>query len=171
MFRLSVRHLLLLFALFAIACMVLRSANSNWCTALSGFTLLVFMAAAVVALVDRGSRQAFAIGFVVCASIYATLFAMAPKNRELDPYEGKFPTTRLMQPLFVTITTARWLYADTGEEIQKYDPSDPSFVGLSVIHSESPSRENFMSVAHLLWTLLFGYVGGHFGRFVYLRRK
>jgi hypothetical protein len=34
-----------------------------------------------------------------------------------------------------------------------------------------PDHEHFMALGHCLWALLLGYAGGHFARWVYLRRR
>jgi hypothetical protein len=36
---------------------------------------------------------------------------------------------------------------------------------------EIPPRNNFMLIGHIWWAILFGYVGGHVARFLYVRRN
>lgn len=177
--QISLRELLLLVAFFAIGCAALKTAGNVWWTVLSAFTLLVFMGFATVAAVDRGPRQSFALGFVICTAIYGVLLgsqpavgAVAPSNRELDPYTGKMPTTKLLLPVFQAMMSVKWVDSKTGEEIPNYDPSQASVVssGSFVSYSEAPHRQDFMAIGHLLWCVLFGYAGGHVARVVYLRR-
>jgi hypothetical protein len=39
----------------------------------------------------------------------------------------------------------------------------------AALYEIRPRRENFMAIGHFWWALLFGYIGGRFGRVVYLR--
>jgi hypothetical protein len=182
----SLRELLLLVAFCAVGCAALKTAGNLWWTVLSAFTLLVVMGFALVAAIDRGPRQAFAQGFVIWVLIYSVLFFAQPSDasnlpisRELDPYTGRLPTTRLMLPLFKAMVTGRYVDLVTGQEVPNYDPNRPAAGGTSgfgggglngVSYEESPTREDFLSIGHLLWTLLLGYVGGHIARVIYLRR-
>lgn len=65
MFRISLRGLLLLTAVLAFACGALAWSSRGWLGATLIFVALAFIAAAIVAILDRGPRQAFAIGYVV----------------------------------------------------------------------------------------------------------
>jgi hypothetical protein len=175
-FRFSVRELLLLFAVAAVGCAALRYANQWWLFAASAGTFLAMMAGLVVALIDRGPRQAFAIGFVVWAAVYAAIVlsktvegANYPRrNVEFDPYSGALATTQLLRPLFESIVETEWIDPATGQIIAGYNPNQPA--GRIAYMRESPSRENFMQIAHCLWTLAAGYAGGKLGRWVYARR-
>lgn len=209
-FRFSLRHFLLLVAALAIALAALKFANEWWIVVLSGGMILLVMAMLVVALVDRGPRQAFAIGFVACAAIYAGLVLSGrettgvsgmtrTQNRELDPYDGRLPTTRLMRGVFEMTSQNLYQNVDTGERLlHSQMPGDyemdrsPQFGGggFSVdvaieagesaaaagglprfrLLGEFPQRAHFFQIAHLLWGLLLGYAGGQFARFVYARR-
>lgn len=68
--RVSLRMLLLLMALFAIGCSAMTHANEAWLLAVTTTSLLIFMAAGVMAVIDRGGRQAFAIGFLLCGGLH-----------------------------------------------------------------------------------------------------
>ncbi len=174
----SLRELFLLVAFVAVACAALKFAGSVWWAVLSAFAGLVFLAAAVTALLERGPRQAFAIGFIVCAGVYYGLVASASgqgpnnnSNPELDPYSGRMPTTTLLKPLLEAVVVNKWVDA-TGKEIPNFNPSAGGGFGAGpgAIVILMPTRQDFMRIGHCLWTLLLGYLGGHFGRFVYLRR-
>lgn len=179
--RISLRELLLLLGLCAVGCAALKYAGDGWWTILSTGALLLFLAAAVTAAVDRGRPQAVATGFVLAATIYALLLYAAPRDgseqsRELDPYNGKLPTTRLLKPLFEAIVSRTWIDGNTGQEISNYDgsPSAGGFfggMGPAVHLRESPPRESFMAIGHLLWTLLLGYFGARLADYLYLRRQ
>jgi len=190
LFRFSLRELLLAVTFIAVGCAALKFAGDAWMIAISSFTLLLFMAAVVIVLVGRGPRQAQAIGFVACALIYGVILTFVPKlsnpgmfgggnpgsqHPEFDPYEGNLPTTKLLFPLFQTIVTNSYIDGTTGKEIPDYNPATDSaaFAARGMFppfHNESPMRGDFMTIGHLLWTLLLGLAGGRFAHFVYCRR-
>jgi hypothetical protein len=189
---LSLRELLLFVALVAFAIVSLKFANDWIWTGLSMAAMLVFMAALVEAFIDRGARQAFAIGFVLCAGLYAAavMASVAWNGREFDPYAGSLPTTKLMRWPFERMVLIEYLLVDanlqynkskrfsTPQEALAYRAtlglppgSMGSGFGGGVGSSESPRREDFLGVAHVWWGLLLGYCGGRFAKFVYVRRE
>ena len=171
-FRFSLRELLLLLAFFAIGCAALRYAGELWLIGLSSCVLLLFMVAAVLAAVDRGHRQAQAIGFALCMAIYGILFWSAPlttnveQSLELDPYSGRLPTSKAMAPLFGVIVKTTYYDMMTGKEIAPPTPG----IGFGGYTREIPDRGQFMATAHLLWTLLLGYLGSRVALWAYAHR-
>lgn len=148
--------------------------------------IIVCIAFAVIAIVDSGRRQAFATGFVAAIVVYTAVFFLTPGN-ELDPYEGKLPTTMLLRPLFEATTKQTWTDLVTGEELPDYVPTpaisaarggtitEPGTGGIPVVRSvglsESPNRAQFMSIGHIFWAALFGYLVGKFALHVFGRRN
>ncbi len=188
--RISLQELLILVAFIALGCAALKYANDVWCTVLAASVLLLVMAAAIAALVDRGRRQAMAIGFTVCAAIYGVAFWSAPLNnglqsRELDPYTGRLPTTGLLKPLYESMVRRTWYDFHTGQELPNFDPQKPqttpgagggpyfaSNIGSPNIGSqEFPDRGQFMTVGHWLWVMLVSYCGARFAEWLYRRRQ
>jgi len=155
------------------------------------------LAAVITALVGRGELRAAAIGFAVCVLAYAILFRAAPtdtntgRSQELDPYSGSLPTTRLLLPVFRSMVKGAYFDYQTGKELPDFDPKNPAsatvvgggmgggfgggmgggFGGSSVFFRESPQRENFMAVGHILWALALGYLGGRFAVWVDRRSR
>lgn len=185
--RISLQELLILVAFIALGCAALKYANDVWCTILAASVLLLVMAAAVAALVDRGRRQAMAIGFTVCAAIYGVAFWAAPlentgmQSRELDPYTGRLPTTTLLKPIFEGTVRRTWYDFQTGQELPNYDPQKPQtalgagggpyFFASNIGSREFPDRGKFMTVGHWLWVLLVSYCGARFAEWLFLRRQ
>jgi len=181
LFRLSLRELLAIVVFFGVACIALKFANEVWLSVIAFATLLIFLAAVITAIIDRGNRQAFAIGVVICCSVYGAMVMLSRSDsryREFDPYDGNLPTTKVLLPLFKAIVWNRPTQ-DTGGMVS----AGMSSAGVSsmmmmgngfgtnlVAPQEVPDRYTFMTIAHLLWALLLGAVGGHFARFVYSRR-
>jgi hypothetical protein len=179
----SLRELLILFVAFAIGFTTLTYANSWWLGAVSGVTLLAFIGAVIVALVDRGPRQAFAIGFGVGIACYIPLFLL---GRETDPFTGRLPTSQLLQPMFLAVREQSYTNVRTREIIKESQiPQDALVEGQGGFPtydritgslpyfrraSSIPALEHFMPIGHCLWALLIGYLGGHFARWAYVRR-
>jgi predicted PurR-regulated permease PerM len=185
LFKLSLRELLLVVGAFATGCAALKFANNPWWYVLSALALSGILSAAVIAAVDRGRPQAFALGFVICAATYGLFLVLADKggqlSRELDPYEGRLPTTRLLRPLFELIVDRTWYESQTGKPLPGYQPAGAeaspiygstavSAAGPIPYAEERPTRNEFMRLGHLLWGLLLGYLGGRLGAVIYTRR-
>ena len=93
MFRVSLRHLFVLVTFIALAIVSLKYASPIWEATVLGLALIVFFVALIVALVDRGPRQAFAIGMAAVMFGYAGLkFAETPPT----PLHLGIPTSALL---------------------------------------------------------------------------
>jgi hypothetical protein len=140
--------------------------------------MAVFMAGAIVAIIERGPRQAFAIGMVLTMVIYAILVrngvsAERGINRELNPEDGRLPTTRISSYFYRPVVTFQWFDATRNTVLPNYYPNNPPTGlrdGVFRTTNKSPSSEHFMQISHGWWALLLGYVGGRFAQFVYIRR-
>jgi len=180
MFRVSLRMLLIFVAIMALAIVSLRYASVGWQMLVWTLTLVAFVAEAIVAVVDRGPRQAFAIGFTIALLVYGIVLMLAAPldaplshNPEFNPAVGRLLTTRLLHPLYAAVADVRWYNLQSGLLV----PNDNS--GLSggesgsanITLSEWPDRGVFASIGHLWWAFLFGCCGGWFARRVYLRRN
>ncbi len=141
--------------------------------------IVVTMCLAIVAFVGRYTTQAFAIGFLIPVITYGVAVLAVGKS-ELDPYEGKLPTSRLLLPIFQAMAKQTWTNAWTGEVVPDYDPAtDPNragaggggFGGSPVALSESPDRPTFMSLGHILFAMMFGYTGAKFAVIVYRKQR
>jgi hypothetical protein len=188
MWRLSLRELLALVALVALAIVSLKYASSAWQIGLTSIVLIVFVGAAILAFVDRKSSQAFAIGMVLTMTIYASLIAWGrlsssnSSNREYTT-SGRLPTTRILRMLHEGFARQYWVDPQTGDEIPGFAPNQdaPSVerrrassrqtpATIAARRAEAPSTDAFLRIGHCWWSLLLGYAGGRFARFVYLRR-
>jgi hypothetical protein len=177
LFRLSLRELLLLIAMVALAIASMKYASTGWRTCVYTITMAIFMWAAVVAVIDRGPRQAFAIGMVILMVIYGVLLISAPRrsagnNIELDLERGRLPTSRAVKYLFPPTETVEWVNRRNGQVLPNYDPTNPP-PGIQTFTQtrRAPDPATLMAVAHCWWALLLGYIGGRFARVVYLRRS
>jgi predicted PurR-regulated permease PerM len=172
MVRMSIRQLLLFVAIIAIAIVSLNFANELWMTSIIGATMLVVVGAAIVGVVDRGPRQAYAAGFAITAVLYL-LFLGALFGREFEQLYGKLPTTWSLTRLHKAIN--RNVYFDNiGRVIPNYVPADNSagygVGGFAIQTREIPQSGHFMPIGHCWWAILLGCIGGLFARFIYARR-
>jgi hypothetical protein len=193
----SLRQLMMLVAAVAVAIVSLKYASDAWLAIVAAVAMLAFFAAVIVAAVDRGPRQAFAIGFALTVAVYALVVMNGEKefpngrsrNIEFDQWDGKLPTTRLLRYMHIAVDHGGYYDRATGQEIPDYDPAtDPNRntagggfgggglggggfgAGPRVAFRELPPRESFMPVGHLWLGLLLGYLGGLFAVYVYSRR-
>jgi len=190
MFRMSLRELLIGVALLAIAIVSLKYASDTGLVIVAAITMLVFFVALIVAVVDRGTRQAFAIGFALIMAAYGLVLMtgqrisgfsgnITSKNIEFDQWEGRLPTTRLLRYVHASIDKSQYVDAKTGKEIAHFSPpwavtpqtrAGGTFGGKTFSFIEIPSRDVFMPIGHCWWALILGYAGSHFAKYVYWRR-
>ncbi|TWT73809.1 hypothetical protein Pla123a_37030 [Posidoniimonas polymericola] len=147
---------------------------------------LVFAAAARAWLLP-GPRRVYAVGFLAVAVAYtAVLYSYGNEvsngyrsNYEYNPGGGKMPTNKLMQQPHTWVAASRSYFVDI--DGKRY-PQVPPGHTIGDIYNNStgqklvayhvlPEAESFMTVAHCLWTLLLGYVGGKYAVWVYTRNK
>jgi hypothetical protein len=174
MLQLSLRSLLALMAMIAVAIVSLRYPTQGWEIASFTIAIVAFLAAIMGAARARGPSRAFALGMSITMLIYGlTLFSRTPtgspirRNPEMNPSTGRLLTSRLLKPLYSLAADMRWVDVTTGVETQEFDPSIAGKVTLS----EWPERATFMAIGHCWWAMLLGLLGGWFARFVYLRRE
>jgi len=204
MFRISLREVFLLVAAVGVAIVSLIYASLLWLMLIGLAAALAAILALIIGLVDRGPRRAFPIGFAVamlgylCAVLNAQKFMLPPgsemfanQNVELDPYNGKLPTSAVLRYLYCnSVREYRVFDLNTGARIPE------SEIGKVIIVTESPEGlspgswvgavapgqrgaysqtrppgDKFMAIGHFWWALMFGYIGGKFARFISVRRN
>jgi hypothetical protein len=178
MFQLSLRSLLVAVALVALAIVSLRFASDAWWTLIMSILELMLFAAVILAILDRGERQAFAIGFVVAMTCYGLVFQIIPTERpfgshghpELNPDIGRLPTSRLLRPIYYSIAYIGLVDVTTGKPLANSNPQMGGGASGNYSMGELPSREIFMTIGHAWWAILLGVCGGLFARWVYRRR-
>jgi hypothetical protein len=160
--RVSLRELLLLLGFIALACAALKYANDWWETAISAVALLLLMVSVVVALVDRGRRQAVAIGFAAFMGLYGLMGWIR---------QGDLPTGMPLSFVYRWVVNETWIDLTTGQVVPNYAPTAASNFGAAVGLSQTPDRGTYMEIGHLLWGLLLGYVGSRLAAWVFSRRE
>lgn len=114
-------------------------------------------------------------------------------NVEFSAYNGVLPTSIALRHLYGGISRTTYFDAKTNQQIPNSESGNLFVVGRSSFgvgggafgglpinappgqraawSNVEPPGASFMVVGHFWWALLFGYVGGHFARFVYFRRE
>ncbi len=176
MIRFSLRELLVVIAFASMAFASLKFANDFWFASIAAVTMIVLFGSLILATIDRGPRQAFAIGFALTMVAYGLMLMTGERttgsggtvysqNIEFDQWQGHLPTTRLLRYVHMAVDRSEWLDPN-GKVIPNYDPQ----TWANGKFREIPPREILMPIGHCWWALILGYAGGHFARFVYGRR-
>jgi hypothetical protein len=176
--RLSLRSLLMLVALAAVAIASFWHATDGWEFAMVSATLVIFCIAAIVALADRGARRAAAIGCATCMLAYglallfsAPLGSTVSQNREFNPSIGRLPTSRILNQLYSRVGGIGWVDVRTGKPVDEPGSNASLNAGDSTTTTsgEVPERETFMIIGHAWWALVLGCSGGWLARHFDLR--
>jgi hypothetical protein len=195
LFRLSLREMLIFVALVALAIASLKYANDVFLALVAAVAMFALIVALIIAAVDRGPRQAFAIGVTLTMLAYGLILItgqrtsgsggnVTSKNIEFDQWAGRLPTTRLLRYVHMAVQRNEWIDFRTGKVIPNYDPNiavNPNKGGGGfgggggrsggAAFRETPPRQIFMPIGHCWWALILGYAGGQFGRYIYARRQ
>lgn len=191
-FRISLRELLVLVALLAAAFVLLKFASPPIARIIVGISILTWGAMVIIAFIERGPRQAFAIGFTVIAAVFLLPIGTQSKG---DPHIV-LGTEDLLVYLHRQMAT-RWVYdTNTGERLRpaplleteggigppprsRFMASDDHFTAPAIPFGAPPSSthfnfypfvSNFIAVGNSLLTLLFAYLGGKLAVWIYHRR-
>lgn len=175
--NISLRELIVIVAYCALGIAALRA--GGWLAALVVFSgIVLVMALAIIAFVGTAQPKAFATGFLLSTLVYAAT-VIAAGNNELDPYDGRLPTTIVLRYAHHALVTTTWTDFATGKVVPDYDPAKDAqlgnggggFGGPSVMLQESPDRPTFMSTGHMLLAMMLGWVGGKFAIYVYRTQR
>lgn len=161
--------------------------------------LWLFVGIALIALVARGSWQAFGIGFVLGVAGYG-IPPLYVGVSELDPYDARLPLTKTFKPVWEAVQGNVYRDLTTGDEFEASEVTlmeidsagnaTPAFQrnagsnpispyttmrfmtadGRAVDQYEDPPRHEFMLVAHVLYAIAIGYVFGKIATALYRRR-
>lgn len=176
--KFTIRELLLMVSYAGVALTALRLGGVFASVVVLLFSI-VTLGVAIIAFVGREQGKVFAIGYLVASVLYGGVHFASGSN-ELEPYSGRLATTRIIRPLFEAMAVGTWVDSETGEEIPNYDPSaDPARYGgggmssgaSMVTYKEAVDRSTFMTVAHMLFAALFGWLGGKFALYVHYSPK
>jgi hypothetical protein len=187
--RFSLWNLFALITSLSIACVALKYAGPMWWLILSSASMLLFLAAAVIAIVGRQEQRAFAIGFTVCTIAYGTLLLIAGSSEALtpNPYQAWLPTAKALQALYRVVDSGSYVDSVTGKSLPNYKPpaggsGGSGFGGMgggmggmsggtAAYYLGSPPFDQFMRIGHLLWLDVLGLMGAFVAYYVCKRNK
>jgi hypothetical protein len=174
MFRITLRELLTLTAAIALAIVSLRSGSEFWQGVIGLFALFAMGAAIIAAVFERGHRRVFAIGAAIVMVGYGVLVALT--RDQLYDVDADMPTTVLLQSMHPIFQHGGWVFTSGGDVppdasvLSNADGSN-SVSGRLVYYEERPNPQGYMPIGHYWFLLLFGYIGGRFAQFIYIRRN
>lgn len=189
----GLRQLFLWTAAIALGLVALRSASTLWVAAMTGLALVVLAASILLIVFRRGQQRAYWIGFATFGWLYILLLAIGmwpvEANSNVDtPFRAhNFVTEQLASASY------HWLY---DEAFEKYFASSNMYgggmmggMGGTPMMSAGmpmgstgmgmrgmapppgpppgPNENDFVNVAHALWTVLFAAIGGCLAYWLY----
>lgn len=144
--RWSLKELMLVVTFVAVGCGALKYASPGLLWMLQGIAGLLLLGVLVAALVARGRRQAFAIGFVVGAVFYGLVMWLDGSERS-GFWDGTFGTEQAEVALYGVILTQQWVDEATEEVVSAEDVNAPPGTTritrrVPIPSPESPAEEN-----------------------------
>lgn len=152
--------------------------------------IVFVMSMAIVACVGKRSLQAFAIGFLMPTIVYGiSLWSLGWSESNVGT--GKLPTSKLLSTLFQAVVKTEpvsvnanggWVpppanpyYAPAppnGNPAPTFAVTPPTVsngpIPVTLAGIESINRQEFMTLGHMLFAMLFGYIGAKFAVVLYL---
>lgn len=185
-----------MFAFVAVAFASLLNASEGWTIAIFGLTIVIAVTLGIVAVAERGVRQAGAAGGLIVMVAYAVLWTQQPvatledtwdQATGIDPVlsdDGFLPTSRVLYKLWHSVSGTYIIEMETGRVVKKRSPKYPNHLGGAIANSQIPPNwsggtliskglpvpEHFLAVGHCLWAILLGYLGGKFAVWIFTRR-
>lgn len=178
--RLSLRELLTLVGLLAVAIPLLLFGGPFASGLVLTLAVLISLAKTIQALVARGETQAAATGFAIVAVFYGGCVFASVKGdnrewRELEYLEGALPTSKVLYPLLSAAQRQRTYYVSPEGKTTRESPlagTPLSYGGLGsgwrVV--SLPQTECFMATGHSCWALFLGYIGSKYAASVHRKR-
>lgn len=166
----SIRELLIVVTIIAIGCAALTFASDGWRIAVDTITFFIVMTAGVVAIVGTDARRVFAIGFLVFGCGYFGVLWLQNTWHDI-PTEfdarARLPSSKLLLTWYNAIAVP----TESDDPMALFGAGGGFAPAMPATRTViSPPIDTFMHIGHTLVMLMLGYLGGHFARFVYLRR-
>jgi len=166
----TIRELMLIVLSVAVAIAGLRS-GGILASLVIGVSAITTVCIAIVAFVGHRRARVSSIGFLIPVLAYAMVVNVAGDS-EIQLSKGVLPTTQLLWPAYKAIVRVNYSDQFTGQflpddDIRIVQRNSQTIGGMGgVMVHEMPVRESFASLAHLLFAMLFGYVGSKFALWV-----
>jgi len=187
MLRFSIRQLLIVTALLAVAFVALLNASPWWAAAMSSGVLLTLSAAIVLAIYREGQGRAFWIGFSVLGWVYLALLAASPmQGNYLDYPLGRnhLINEQIMVPIYNLAAYGYVIppYPDPFAVPANADPfavpsapspysTPPRRIIAPLWRQPPPESQDFFNVGHALWSIGLATCGGWFAVWAFATRQ
>ncbi len=173
MFRFSLRRMLVVFTVVAVGIASLLRANALLSGIWGLVTNAVILAALLAALLDRGRRRNFAIGFFLIAAIYSVnaRLGSAVMLKLFDQPAYALGTAPILDAAFSHLVRVEYSVQGSDEwSSTKPTRRSAGMMGGIFETRTNPESWAFRRIGFDMFTLLFGYAGGMFAVFLYDRR-
>jgi hypothetical protein len=182
--RVTIANLIAIVGFVAVAAAALRAGSEAWDCAWFGVTFVVLLVATLFVVHQRGSRQAFWVGFGLFGWAYF-LASFVPS------IETRLPSSKLLQRLdsmlAARVVTLNMLVinADGSRTVQKVNalssdgttmatnlqgPTTNLGYALAMIAGPGRTTQSFVQIGHLVFVWILAFLGGHLSRILYVRQ-
>ena len=196
--RFSIRQLLVWTAFIGFACVSLRSPSESWIATAFAVVLVILGATPMLVILRQGPERAYWMGFAVVGWLYLALllysFALEPSSVNSNPLSaGNLATARLSRfgheliygrqemPVSFSLTVGtsttngvmnaqQVTFTGIGSNPATLRATSIRLLGVAPSRPIGSSVEDFIHVAHALWTLLLATCGGWFATWLYAAR-
>jgi len=132
----------------AMGCAALTNPTSAWLAAIVSHGMACILLAPVAAIYSREDTRAFLAGFAIVAWAYQFFFLIDTLGWRDINVNSLLPTSQLLEFL-----------------------GDLEGLDYEHVKKDGESMQRLLYIGEMLWTILFGFVGGLVARYLYLRRE
>lgn len=195
LWRLSILELLLLVGFAAVACASLLNASVLWVSIILSITCLCTLLLAILAICERGVRQAAALSSLAALFLYGLLWTFEPPMNEITDrisaqgpdggveYKHYLPSTHLLNAAWDRVNGTYAINILTGEVGERLSDDvvtfESGYMGPNLppgwnfnntVRRAWPRPEHFVGIGHCLFAMALAYISGKLAAFIYLRR-
>jgi hypothetical protein len=188
--RYSILQLFCATTICALLCAALVRADPPFECLFFSVAQLAILTALLGAIGETGVQRAYWLGFFIASGAYLAFAHVADADGVVPRHNGPEFTTQLLRLAFNKLHDRSYAtsfsrqpggFFSVPSETEGIDPFGDSAAPFSgklslVIGSgqqivSDGTSISFMRIGHSAWALLFGWVGGHFTRFIYVRSR
>lgn len=172
-FRFTIRGLIALVTLVAVAVAALRDGSAFWDSVTFSATLFILVSSILSAIHFSGRSRAFWIGFALCGSVYFGVSLLPEVRTRLLTTRALAYLGRLIPSVRVDLTNNQ----DPEERSKVLMPNGSTRPGVvlgieggtgKLYASRGGPSEYFYPIGHSLWALVLGLLGGLLSRYLYI---
>ncbi len=189
----SLRTLLIATAVIPLAIFAIAKSTPLYVSAVLTIAAIAWIAVAIMAWIDSGSRQAWARGVILAATAYGLLVIWMGTELELvgsrlatsgalyyaHTWAAPDANAPLASPYTITFTSPQGSSLTTNEitfDVRTNTDSGVSgttwnYSTLSTLLNQTPTRRDFATIGHVYWGILLGLAGGWFAAWIARRQQ